>query len=206
MEKKVFCPNCGTPLPLNAKFCNKCGTPISNCGKAETHLDSILEDSVDLSSVKKNIGHENDSKEKTLKEELSVQGIIGVFIIGFIIWFVFKNLTSSNDSSESSATTTSSSFASSNNTTSPQYYYGTWSDNLGATTITFKENEEALLVYQVYEAVKKYKVSWSIIPEEGGGVVWNTPNGYTMMKPDGRMYDMNDRGEFSYTGVELKKQ
>ncbi len=27
-EKKLFCGNCGTPLPLDAKFCNQCGAPV----------------------------------------------------------------------------------------------------------------------------------------------------------------------------------
>ncbi|MBR0420786.1 MAG: SPFH domain-containing protein [Erysipelotrichaceae bacterium] len=37
-EKKIYCPNCGTPLPLGAKFCMNCGQQISvnskcpNCG------------------------------------------------------------------------------------------------------------------------------------------------------------------------------
>lgn len=253
MEKKLFCPNCGTQLPLSAKFCNKCGCSIPSNENANslqntrTIEPNANEESKQLESVADNSSMDKEEQPKPLFSVSNIvrwvivtivalminDGGIGGFVLAALCigvdvlirvfqtkykWSLVKSsiiatliglfaylvLNSGSDSSNDSSFSASSS---SGNTTSPSFYYGTWSDNSGSTTITFKGNDEALLKISLYGSTYNYTVSWSIIPEEGGGVVWNNPSGeYTMMKPDGHMYTINKRKDIIDDGVTLKKQ
>lgn len=87
MEKKLFCPNCGTQLPSSAKFCNKCGCSIpSNENANSVQNTSTIEPNVNAESKQIESVADNSSmdKEEQPKPLFSVSNIVRWVIVTIV--------------------------------------------------------------------------------------------------------------------------
>lgn len=89
----MFCKNCGTELPMSAKFCPKCGIKINNAIIKEEINDSIgiKEDYVLFNNIK-------DEKRTILNARLKFGEKIVEWIVGLAtIWFIYKQIQLAED-------------------------------------------------------------------------------------------------------------
>lgn len=70
----MFCKNCGTELPDNAKFCTSCGTKVDEVIKTETNQGTIAKDEVPW-QLKQNDNYFNEKKDgKVLYQKDAFKG------------------------------------------------------------------------------------------------------------------------------------
>ena len=95
----MYCPNCGTEIPVGYKFCFKCGTPVSGEIQEQSQPRQQSESSY-ISLSQQTTGYYKQPAPPQKKKKHIVRKVL-VFLLCFFIFFgIVYALFSSNDSTE----------------------------------------------------------------------------------------------------------